>query len=222
MVGVVQTARQLVSLGVGGYFDVAYAEWAKNVEATRGLYRRLAASAAFKVKAGKVLEIGPGPGYLSVELARLLPGVRVVGLELSDTMIGFAEKNADEHGASARVEFRRGDAAEIPFKGASFDFVISSWSLHLWKRPAQILSEIYRVLKPGCSALVYDARRDAPKEEVKKWMRSTDSLIMRKGLRHSFGAAYTPQEIEDIVRDAPFRNCKVQIEGANMSIWLAK
>jgi ubiquinone/menaquinone biosynthesis C-methylase UbiE len=219
---VVQTVRRLGSLGVGGYFDATYAEWAENAQVTRDVYRGLAAKVASELRAGKVLDIGSGPGHVSIELAKLLPSVEIVGLELSDKMIEIAEKNVDEHGFSARIEFRQGDAAEIPFEDASFDLVISSWSLHLWKRPAHVFADIYRVLKSGCRALIFDARKDAPKEEVKKWMRGTDSLIMRMGLRHSFGAGYTPQEIEDIVRDTPFRNCKVQIEEANMSVWLAK
>lgn len=222
MVDLLQTWKRLLSLGVVGYFDATYAEWAENAQATRDVYRGLAAKVASETRAGKILDVGSGPGHVSIELAKFLPSVEIVGLDMSASMIEMAEKSVDEHGFSARIEFRQGDAAEIPFKDASFDFVVSSWSLHLWKRPAQILSEVHRVLKPGCSALVYDARGDAPQEGIKKWMRSTDSLVMRLGLWHSFSAGYTPQKIEAVVRDTPFENCDVQVEGANMSVWLTR
>lgn len=127
---VVQKVRRLVSVGVGGYFDATYGEWAENAQVARDVYRRLAAQAATEVRTGKVLDIGSGPGHVSIELAKLLPSVEIVGLELSDGMIEMAEKNVDEHGLSARIKFRQGDAAEIPFEDASFDLVISSWSLH--------------------------------------------------------------------------------------------
>jgi precorrin-6B methylase 2 len=98
MTSFLQTLKQFVSPGgIEGYFAVKYAEWARNSETMRDGYRRLAASAASAIQSGKVLEVGPGPGYISIEVARLLPQVEVVGLDLSETMIEVARRNADEY-----------------------------------------------------------------------------------------------------------------------------
>jgi SAM-dependent methyltransferase len=55
-----------------------------------------------------------------------------------------------------RVTFQVGDVAALPFPDASFDVVVSTLSLHHWRDPARGLAEIYRVLRPGAVALVYD------------------------------------------------------------------
>ena len=222
MTNVSHTIRRLVSRTVGRYFDGIYAEWADSSEATREVYARLAARVAAEVEIGEILDVGSGPGHLAIELARLLPETKIVGLDVSASMIEIAERNVAKQGFSDRVVFRHGDATEIPFAVCTFDFVVSSWSLHLWRDPAQVFAEIHRVLRPGCGALVYDARKHPPAEDVSRWMSTADSLVMRLGLRHSFNEGYTGGEIEDIVRGVPFGDIEVQAEGADLEIWLKK
>ena len=126
-----QTLKQLISPGgIEGYFATKYTEFAKNTKEAREEYKRLADSTSSMVKKGKLLEIGPGPGYISIEIARLLPEMEIIGLDLSDTMIEIAEQNAKEHGVSERIEFRKGDASKMPFQDCLFDFVVSNGSLH--------------------------------------------------------------------------------------------
>jgi SAM-dependent methyltransferase len=55
-----------------------------------------------------------------------------------------------------RVEFRAGDVASLPFADSDFDAVVSTFSLHHWPSPAEGLAEIYRVLRPGGVAFIYD------------------------------------------------------------------
>jgi ubiquinone/menaquinone biosynthesis C-methylase UbiE len=207
---------------VGGYFDGVYAKWADNTEATREVHHRLAVKIADTIEAGEILDVGSGPGHLAIELTGLLPDIKIVGLDMSASMIEVAKKNVAEQGVADRVTFRQGDAAEIPFADFAFDFVVSSWSLHLWKDPARVFAEIYRVLKPGCEALIYDARKHPPAEEVRRWMRATDSMVMRFGLRHSFNEGYTAKDIEGIVGDIPFEKVGVQVKGADLEIRLKK
>jgi hypothetical protein len=59
-------------------------------------------------------------------------------------------------------------------------------------------------------------------QEVRRWMNTADSLVMRLGLRHSFNEGHTAEEIEEIVRGIPFGQVKVQAEGADLEIRLRK
>lgn len=223
MTSLLQTLKQLVSPGgIEGYFAVKYAQFARDTPAMRGEYRRLAAKAAEAIQAGRVLEIGPGPGFIAIEIASLLPGVQVVGLDLSKTMIDIATGNAREQGVSERVAFREGDAAKMPFEDASFDFVISSGSLHHWQETKRIFQEIHRVLKPGCRALLSDLRSDAPVDEVQQFATQIDSRFMRWGLRHSFREGYTVQEAEQLVDGISFASVRTEVDGISMAIWLEK
>jgi len=208
--------------GIEGYFAIKYAEFAKNTEKAREEYRKLAGKAASIVQEGKLLEIGPGPGFISIEIAKLLPEMEITGLDISDTMIEIAKKNAEENGLSGRIEFKKGDASKMPFGDSSFDFIISNGSLHHWKKPNQIFNEIYRILKPGCRALIDDLRKDAPKEKIKEWEELINSKIMRWGLTHSIKESYTAQQIEKIIKTTQFTEFNIKIEEIDLEIWLQK
>lgn len=218
-----QTLKQFVSPGgIEGYFAIKYAEFAKNTEDMRDEYRRLASTAAGKIQDGKVLEVGPGPGYISIELARLLPNVEIIGLDISETMIEIARENAREYGLAERIEFRQGDASDMPFADSFFDFIISSGSLHHWEEPPRIFGEIRRVLKPGCQALISDLRRDAPEAELGEFTSRIDSRFMRWGFMHSVREGYTIQEVERLLNGIPFADLNIEEESIAMRIWVRK
>jgi SAM-dependent methyltransferase len=124
------------------------------------LYRRIAADVAAAAPDGaQVLEVGCGPGHLSIRLARQ-HGLDVTGLDLDPAMIARAQANADRPGNSDqhRPSFVLGDVAALAFPNGSFDLVVSTLSMHHWADPTAGLAEIDRVLRPGARALVWDFR----------------------------------------------------------------
>jgi SAM-dependent methyltransferase len=121
---------------------------------------RIAADAAAVAPDGaRVLEVGCGPGHLSVRLARQ-HGLEVTGLDLDPAMIARARANADRlgDGGQHRPSFLVGDVASLAFADGSFDLVVSTLSMHHWADPTAGLAEIGRVLRPGGRALVWDFR----------------------------------------------------------------
>lgn len=125
------------------------------------LYRGIAADVAAVTQAGaRVLEVGCGPGHLSIQLARD-HGLEVTGLDLDPAMIELAGRNAERAGVLEERDpsFVVGDVAALPFTDGSFDLVVSTMSMHHWTDPAAGLVEIGRVLAPGGRALIWDIRR---------------------------------------------------------------
>jgi SAM-dependent methyltransferase len=123
------------------------------------LIEGIAADVAAVAHAGaQVLEVGCGPGHLSIRLAR--HGFAVTGLDLDPAMITRARANADRPGNSdqRRPSFVLGDVAALAFPNGSFDLVVSTLSMHHWADPTAGLAEIGRVLRPGARALVWDFR----------------------------------------------------------------
>jgi ubiquinone/menaquinone biosynthesis C-methylase UbiE len=106
-----------------------------------------------------VLEVAPGPGYLAVELAKL-GNYRITGLDVSETLLQIASMNATREGV--HVDFRRGNAAEMPFEDDAFDFVICRKALQNFSEPIEALREMRRVLKASGTAFLSDIRRDVP------------------------------------------------------------
>ena len=121
------------------------------------LIRGIAADVAAGSQAGsRVLDVGCGPGHLSIRLADL--GLDVTGLDLDPAMIERARANATEADDISRPSFVVGDAAALPFPDASFDVVVSTFSVHHWAEPATGIAEIGRVLRPGGRALIWDIK----------------------------------------------------------------
>ena len=121
---------------------------------------RIAADIAAGAPAGaQVLEVGCGPGHLSIRLARH-HRLEVTGLDLDPAMIARACANTHrpETGDQRQPEFLVGDVAALAFPDRSFDLVVSTLSMHHWADPAAGLAEIGRVLRPGARALVWDFR----------------------------------------------------------------
>jgi len=124
------------------------------------LFERIAADVAAVAPDGaRVLEVGCGPGRLSIRLARR-HGLDVTGLDLDPAMIRCARANADRpgDGDERRPSFLIGDVASLAFPDGSFDLVVSTLSMHHWADPTVGLAEIGRVLRPGARALVWDLR----------------------------------------------------------------
>ena len=223
MAGIIQTIKQLRSEGIEGYFAIKYAEFAKETPAMREAYVSVAKQVATVISEGVLLEVGPGPAFISIEIARLIPHAQIIGLDISETMIGIARRNVVEADLSAQIIFRQGDAAKMPFDDETFDFVVSSGSLHHWSKPVQVFDEIYRVLKPGRLALISDVRQDAPKEKVDEFSRHIKSCFMRWGLRHSVHEAYTQKGIEELLGQTRFEKAKrIELGDLDMPIWLQR
>lgn len=91
----------------------------------------------------RVLDLGCGPGFLSILLAN--QGCQVIGIDYSDQMLEEAKCNAKENEVS--INFQKMDVQKLLFEDESFDFVITrnvTWNL---EKPKQAYQEIYRVLK---------------------------------------------------------------------------
>jgi len=127
------------------------------------LFRPIAADiAAAAPPSARILEVGCGPGHLSVRLARD-HDVDVTGIDLDPGMIERAQANADrDAGARRQPRFVVGDVAALPFDDASFDVVVSTFSMHHWSDPPSGLREISRVLRPEGTALIWDLKPGFP------------------------------------------------------------
>jgi SAM-dependent methyltransferase len=123
------------------------------------LYRQVAADVARELSARRVrgqatiVDLGCGPGDLVVEISRRLRDARIVGVDVSPSMLLWAGRHATTDG---RVRFLVGDAANLPFDDASVDLVVSTLSLHHWSEAADVFAEVARVLRPAGVALIYD------------------------------------------------------------------
>jgi len=100
----------------------------------------------------RVLDVGTGPGIIALLLADM--GHSVTGLDLSEAMLEKARENAERLNLS--IEFKQGDAENIPLEDGSFDVVINRHVLWTVTNPNAALGEWKRVLKPGGRLVIVD------------------------------------------------------------------
>ena len=161
---------------------------------------------------GQVLDVGTGPGFIALKVARLLQGrAQVVGLDLSPAMLAVAAENARQAGLHDYITWREGDAKAMPFEDATFDVVVSSGSLHHWEDPHVVFDEIARVLKPAGKCLIRDSKR------LQRWparlLAWGIGLTVPRGFRvHYWGSirsSYTSDELHALLDRSALKGCKI-------------
>ena len=118
----------------------------------RHRFRQATVEAAFllpHLKPGmSLLDVGCGPGSITLGLAEAVAPGNVVGIDVSAERVDEARALADERGI-ANVTFEVGDAVALGFEEASFDAAFEhSVFMHV-VNPGQAAREVFRVLKPG-------------------------------------------------------------------------
>jgi ubiquinone/menaquinone biosynthesis C-methylase UbiE len=147
---------------------------------------------------GTAIDIGSGPAHLAIELARN-SGLQVFALDISESMRPIARENIRAAGLADRVLPVTGDVAELPFRDASADLIISKGSMFFWRDLPTAFREIYRVLRTDGQAFLGGGFGSAEMlEKVKLQMDSVDPAWI-DGVRTRLGEENIPhfrQELE--------------------------
>jgi len=93
-----------------------------------------------------VLDVATGPAGVALQIAART-GARVVGLDVTESMVRRARDNVAR--AGARIELALGRGEELPFADATFDAVTFTYLLRYVDDPAATIRELTRVVKPG-------------------------------------------------------------------------
>lgn len=218
------------AVGVSPYRGIGFQGWMAKwyaADTRRELpeFQKLAHRISTDLPSGStVLEVAPGPGYLSIELART-GKVSVTALEISEAFVKMADASAA--GEGVEVNFRHGDAAAMPLESAVFDFVICRAAFKKFSQPARALQEMYRVLKPGGQALILDLRREAPQSLIDSYVAGMqrgplNSFITRRIFRHLVKTAYTEGELRGFLSQTDFKRFNIWADGIGYEARLHK
>lgn len=101
----------------------------------------------------RVLDIGVGPGFLSVCIAML--GHDVVGIDQSFEMLKYAANNAKKY--DKKIELIKANAEKLPFDKNSFDVIVARNITYALSFPEKAFEEWFRVVKKNGKIIIYDA-----------------------------------------------------------------
>jgi ubiquinone/menaquinone biosynthesis C-methylase UbiE len=211
---------------IPGVLASAYAKATRM--AIESYYRQVAEKIAAHLKSGSILDLGTGPGYLPIEIAKKSSEIQITGVDLSRKLIHMARANASTAGLADRLNFQPGNAAALDFKDSSFDMVISTGMLHSLKEPAKVLREIYRVLKKGREAWIFDPAKVVSQIDRKKWKASLNLrerfflwLFQLFGL-HKPIKTYSRDQAIALIEKSDFRHYWIDVHDDEIRIKLTK
>lgn len=144
---------------------------------------------------GTVLEMGCGGGF-NQQLYTKGEVTSFAGIDPNESLLEAARQQAKENGWE--TDIRAGKGEEIPFQSGSFDTVVCTYTLCSVDDPAQVLSEMRRVLKPE-GRLLYLEHGKAPDKDVAKWQRRIEPLWKRLA-----GNCHLTREVGGAIRGAGF------------------
>jgi len=160
-----------------------------------------------KIKEGDtVIDLGSGAGN-DVFIARKFTGEKgkVIGIDFTEAMIAKARANAEKLGLQ-NVEFRQGDIDDMPVTANYADVIVSNCVLNLVPNKHKVISEIYRVLKPGGHFSISDIVLEG--ELPEKWRNVTELYA------GCVTGAIQKKEYLDTIKEAGFTNITLQKDKA--------
>jgi len=136
------------------FFDAVAGEWnAIGVDFATGQARQRVA-ASFLDRELVLADLGCGTGYVAQALQGLC--ARILCVDSSAGMLAEAEKRLGETPQRARVEYRQGELDALPIEDDEVDGAACALVLHHLPGPGPCLAEMFRVVRPGGTAVVLE------------------------------------------------------------------
>lgn len=189
-------------------------------KAFRNFYRDVAKEINKEIQSGRILDIGTGPGYLPIELAKLNFNLDILGIDLSSKMVDIARENA-KRAKAKNVAFEVADANELPYENNSFDFILSTGALHHWHNVKKVFHNIKSILKENGTCWIYDLRRDASRDEIRNTLKRPDSSLRYMRWAFKFHGLKTREyfdQIRPILKEISVGNFNMEEKNAMMKI----
>src|SRR5215203_3996372 len=154
-----------------------------------------------------VLDLGSGGGIdVLLSARRVSPGGKAYGVDMTDEMLELARKNKAEAGVE-NAEFLKGHIEDVPLPDEEVDVVISNCVINLSTDKPKVISEAFRVLKPGGRFAVSDvvflgSKADLPDEVLETVGLWTGCVV----------GALEKEEYEALLAEVGFEGVSVEVQ----------
>lgn len=200
-----------------------------NLTSVKGVNKGFEEIASFitnNLKHGRILDIGTGPGRLLSEINKKNPEIELYGLDISESMLAIAGKNLQN---IKKVELKVGNITKTEYLDGYFDCIVSSGSFYNWDHSITGLNEIFRILKPGSNAYIFETYSDHNRELLHPRLKENlkgYNFVRRKlsvhFLKKQLRMTYAFKEFEEISGQSDFKNSYTidQVELGNLPIYV--
>ncbi|CAK6692721.1 Trans-aconitate 2-methyltransferase [Synechococcus sp. CBW1107] len=174
---------------------------------------------------GLLVDLGCGPGNISVLLAEQYPKARVVGIDGAEAMLAIARERLGRFGET--LEFRQlllpCDGLDSGDLGGACDAVLSNSLLHHLHDPAVLWHTVRQLAAPGATLYIKDLRRPdsaaAAEDLLQRHLGQAPAILQRDYLA-SLHAAFRPEEVEAQLLQAGLSGLRVApVDDRYLEIW---
>ena len=113
----------------------------------------------------RVLEVGPGPGYFSVKIAKVIPKGELVLADIQQEMLDYAKKRIDKRGLT-NVSYSLCNGQSFPFPENHFDRIFMVTVIGEVENKEAYLEEFFRILKKGGILSISELAGDPDKMSI--------------------------------------------------------
>lgn len=160
-----------------------------------------------------ILDLGVGPGLLSIEILRQIPDATVIGLDPLNRMLRIAQENVNQT-QMTRFDPVLAISHKLPFNDKSIDTIVSRFSLPYWEHPHESFLEMHRVLKPGGRVIMQALNKEFPKWKL---FFIKIRMILRKAGRNvtnyhidAYTLAHAQEEVEMLFKKSYFHVLNIE------------
>ncbi len=182
-----------------------------NLTSVKGVNKGFEEISAFidgRINQGRLLDIGTGPGRLLHEVHKRNPEIELYGMDISASMLEVAKQNLQD---IKNVDLQLGNIIKTEYQSDFFDCITSSGSFYNWDRPVEGLNEIYRILKPGKTAYIFESFKDYDQvllskrlKENLKGYNAMRKILSKYFLNRQLRMTYSLKEFEEILKQTIF------------------
>jgi ubiquinone/menaquinone biosynthesis C-methylase UbiE len=162
----------------------------------------------YHIRAGLCLDIGCGPGYLALEMAKR-SHLNVIGVDIDPEAVQIARKNVNREKLKDRMTVEQGDVHQLRFSDNTCDLIVSRGSFLFWENTYQAFREIYRVLKPGGVAFIGGGMGRAITPEQKEVIKKK---VVKSGFRDRC-KIITPVMMQETLESLNIKNYRILGDG---------
>jgi ubiquinone/menaquinone biosynthesis C-methylase UbiE len=162
---------------------------------------------------GAVLDLGTGPGDISILLAKRNPCLRILAVDLGKHMLELARTNVRKAGVAGQVRVAALDAKATGLPRASFDLIVCNSLVHHIPEPEALFREVQRLTRAGAGLFIKDLHRPASRAELDQLVDTYANgctEYQRRTFRESLQAGLTVLEIESICTRLAFSGVEVR------------
>jgi len=146
-----------------------------------------------------ILDVATGTADFAIE-ATAINGARVIGIDISEGMLGVGRTKVYKKGLAKRIELIKADSEKLPFEKDTFDAAIVGFGVRNFENLKAGLAEIKRVLKPGAVFYVLEFSKPAKspyKQIYQFYFTNILPLIGRMVSKNSNAYTYLPESVNE-------------------------